>query len=343
VPFTDPSGEFEISVPESWLAVSTRGDLTGMGARLLPDDTARAGMLDAFLAGLPRPIVFTALDAGDLGRSFVVNMNVVSVPRQPWIEDLSDLERAAPVEVEAMTDGTQRGDPERVDLPAGEAVRIEYEMDGAAFAQYHVLAESTVWTMSMNADDFAAYEPTFDAIAATFALTDGSSAGGGRIVSPDGTLSIVLADPWVAAFRGAGDRTLGTQLAPDDPRAAADLDDGMWALTSELTQLVVADGDKVDDGFEGLVFDGITGLDPSVLAFDTIVEMSKPPGEDAVGEEGRFPGSTGEVAWFESSTGLVVTYVVVSDSTVWNIAYWAEDVDARRAEVDQMVASFTPF
>jgi hypothetical protein len=171
VPFADPDGEFEISVPESWVAISTRGDLTGRGAQEFPDDAARAGSLDAFLRGLPRPIVFTGMDPDALGTPFVTNVNVVSVPKVDILDDLDDLETAAPAEVEFGTDAEQRGEPERVELPAGEALRIEYDLaEAGAFVQYYVIDGSTIWTVTMSSGDFDAHEALFDAMAATFSL-----------------------------------------------------------------------------------------------------------------------------------------------------------------------------
>jgi hypothetical protein len=171
VQFADPDGEFEISVPESWLAISTRGDLTGLGDEQFPDDAARGGSLDTFLRGLPRPIVFTGLDPEALTTPFVTNINVVSVPKVDIVDDLDDLETGAPAEVEMTTDAEQRGDPERVELPAGDALRIEYELaEVGAFVQYYVIDGSTIWTVTMSSADFEEHEALFDTMAATFSL-----------------------------------------------------------------------------------------------------------------------------------------------------------------------------
>jgi hypothetical protein len=171
VRFADPDGEFEIAVPESWLAISTRGDLTGMGDEEFPDDAARGGSLDMFLSGLPRLITFTALDPDELTTPFVTNINVLSVPRHEMVDDLDDLETAAPAEIEMTTPAEQRGDPERVELAAGDGLRVEYELAaGVVFVQYYVIDGSTVWTVTMNSDDFEEHEALFDAMAATFSL-----------------------------------------------------------------------------------------------------------------------------------------------------------------------------
>ena len=63
--------------------------------------------------------------------------------------------------------------PRRVALPAGEAVRIEYESAPLGFVQYYVLEGDTLWTLTMNTDDPDADERVFSAIAATFTLGEG--------------------------------------------------------------------------------------------------------------------------------------------------------------------------
>ena len=72
------------------------------------------------------------MDPDGLGTPFVTNVNVVSVPKVDIVDDLGDLETAAPAEVELGTDAEQRGEPERVERPVGEALRIEYDLAEAA-------------------------------------------------------------------------------------------------------------------------------------------------------------------------------------------------------------------
>lgn len=171
VPFADPAGEFEISVPESWLAISTRGDLQGVGDREFPDEDDRARALDQLLSGMPRMIVFAALRGEELGDPFVTNVNVVSVPTPDGADDLDDVEANAPAEVEAVTGADQQGDAARVTLAAGEAVRVEYDTPGGIeVVQYYVLDGATLWSITMNTTDLDDDRALFDAMASTFAL-----------------------------------------------------------------------------------------------------------------------------------------------------------------------------
>ena len=119
VAFADPGGEFGISVPESWVAVSTRGDLEGVGDRAFPDEADRARALDQLLSGMPRMIIFAALRSEELGDPFVTNVNVISVPTPDGADDLDDVEANAPAEVEASTGAERRGIPGGSRWPRG--------------------------------------------------------------------------------------------------------------------------------------------------------------------------------------------------------------------------------
>jgi hypothetical protein len=171
VSFSDPDGEFEVSVPEEWVAVSMRGDISGTGAEAFPDDEAKSAALDQMLGGMPRLIVFAAVDPTTVGTRFLTNVNVVRVPGPPG-GDLGVLEEIAPREVAAQG-GEQVGEPERVTLASGDALRIEYENEAldAEFVQFYVMDDDMVWTLTFNAADLADYEGLPDAVAETFDLT----------------------------------------------------------------------------------------------------------------------------------------------------------------------------
>ena len=101
------------AMPDSWVGVSTRGDVRGLGAATFPDDGERAGQLEQILSGVPRQIVFLGIDPETLGTPFVTNTNVVAVPTTAVSDSLDDLEEAAPVEVEQTTGASQVGEPGR--------------------------------------------------------------------------------------------------------------------------------------------------------------------------------------------------------------------------------------
>jgi hypothetical protein len=170
VSFTDPDGEFEVSVPDEWVAVSMRGDISGTGAEAFPDDEARATALDQMLGAMPRLILFAAVDPETVGTRFLTNVNLVRVPAPPG-GDLGVMEELAPREIAAQG-GEQVGEPERVTLASGDALRIEYENEAldAEFVQFYVVADDMVWTLTFNATDLADYEGQPDAIAESFDL-----------------------------------------------------------------------------------------------------------------------------------------------------------------------------
>ncbi len=348
VPFADPAGEFGISAPDSWVAVSTRGDLAGVGDREFPDDAARARTLDQVLSGMPRLIVFAAFRAEELGDPFVTNVNIVTLPTPDGADDLDDVEANAPAEVEASTGAEQQGDPTRVTLAAGEAVRVEYAMAGGIeVVQYYVLDGATVWAINMNTADLDEDRALFDAVAATFSLGEGQVEATDRVVAPDNSFAIDVRAPWSAAFPGPDRSAVGGELFPDDPSTASTVGASVAATTTELTRLVVVDREDLDDMVvDTLVFDGITDLDPSLLGLDAIVERIKPPSpEDGViGAEGRLQGSVGEIAWFQQSFGSFsqLVYVIVSGNSFWQVTFWGDDVMARQQEVDAIVQSFSP-
>jgi hypothetical protein len=361
VPFADPAGEFEVDLPEAWVSIATRGDLEDAGAQALPDDPDEAAAFDRFLLSLPRPVVAVSTDPTTLGDRFVVNLNLVRVSADPTMDEVDEIVEATPRLV-ASLGFEQVGAAERVELPAGDAVRIESRHDAQRIevVQYYLVPHDDVaWTLTLNAPDLSEYEGVIEAVADTFVLTEGagsaaapepSPAATTRVSSPDGSFAADLPAGWVTGFPGEGAPSLGQQMFPDNPDAASAMGMPEAALVTPQTRMVAADpvgwnGDVPPPDL--VVADGVSGLDPGRMDIQEMADLAKPTGGTAtLGAEGRIDGVSGEIAWFELSLdgfGFAgVRYVITGSDSVWLVTFWSADLGTTRSVGDAIAASFAP-
>jgi hypothetical protein len=172
------SAGFALGVPESWNAASV-DDFRESGA--IEEATRENPNLAPFLEQLRQPNSLIKFVAGDpeSREGFATNVNVIVEELPPGVEaeeyeqaNLANIRKGLALEGEI--------DEERVGLPAGEALRLEYqhgvgpggERLTLAVVQYIVTGEGEgyVVTYSTVPEALADYEPQFDESAASFSL-----------------------------------------------------------------------------------------------------------------------------------------------------------------------------
>lgn len=361
VPFEDIAGEFEIDLPEDWISLATRGDVAGEGARAFPDDPDKAAAYDRHLLSLPRPIVAISTDPTTLGGAFVVNLNLVRVDADPTMDEVDEIEEGAERMVGSLG-FEQVGAAERVTLPAGEAVRIEFRHAAQRIdsVQYYLVPHDGVaWTLTFNAPDVSDYTGLVEAVADTFAPTAGAvpaatpeppPAGTTRVSPPDGTFAADIPAGWAASFPGEGTPPLGEQMFPHNPQAANAVGMAETALVTPETRMFAVDpvgwnGDVPPPDL--VVADGMNGLDPGLMDIQEMADLAKPPtGAATLGAEGRIDGTSGEIAWFELTLdgfGFAgVRYVITGSDSVWLVTFWSADLATTRGVGDAIASSFDP-
>jgi hypothetical protein len=168
VPFRDPEGGYEISVPQGWASASLEGDVSDVGQRTFPDDPALADEFQERVSVLPRVIVFVSLDPREMSRgTFASNLNLVRVSESIGggvAEGVDELRRTI------RAGGGQVVDEGSFSTLAGEATRVEYETRGPVSGiAYLVAAGDEVWVLTYTTTDLDAEEGIADATASTFA------------------------------------------------------------------------------------------------------------------------------------------------------------------------------
>ncbi len=171
VPFHDPLGAYEVSIPQGWVAASLEGDVSGVGAETFPNDPAMAEEFQRRVSSIPRALIFVSLDPDEMApTAFTSNFNIIRVPGSSE-SDLDD--NVADVRRTIRASGGHMVEEGSFTTAAGEATRLEYEGQGPvseiAGISYVVAAAGEVWGLTFSTDDLSEEEPVADAVAATFA------------------------------------------------------------------------------------------------------------------------------------------------------------------------------
>jgi hypothetical protein len=168
VPFRDPQGAYEISVPEEWASASLEGDVSGVGEEAFPDDPDLAEEFQQRVSTLPRVIVFVSIDPDEMTRGrFASNVNLVHVSESVGggaEEGVDELRRTI------RANGGDVVDEGSFTTLSGEATRIEYEATGqVSGVAYFVPAGGDVWVLTYTSTELEAEEAVADEMASSFA------------------------------------------------------------------------------------------------------------------------------------------------------------------------------
>lgn len=168
VPFRDPQGAYEISVPEDWVSASVEGDVSGVGQEAFPDDPDLAEEFQQRVSALPRVIIFVSVDPREMTRDrFASNVNLVRVSESVGggpEEGVDELRRTV------NASGGEVVDEGSFPTRSGSATRIEYEMRGPVSGiAYFVAAGGDVWVLTYTSTELEAEEGVADEMAASFA------------------------------------------------------------------------------------------------------------------------------------------------------------------------------
>ena len=123
------------------------------------------------VSGPNSPIKFFAFDP-DVKKGFATNLNII-VAEGAGDADVDDLAKAAVAEIEKLPTVTSEIEEDRVDLDAGEAVRLRFQQkfqsEGTTIdvstTQYGLIADGTSYILSFTTlpEQLSAYEDDFSA------------------------------------------------------------------------------------------------------------------------------------------------------------------------------------
>jgi hypothetical protein len=175
---------FAVGVPEPWQAVPVNTEEIG---KLI--EAARAGnpplaeSLEKFRSQAGEAGKLLVIDMSGVGASF----NVISAANTRRLtpaelrkarDDLLDPAVTGGIDTQLQAAGAQDVTREKVDLPAGPAIRTTYRLPVATSAgarevyglQYYVPAAEAVYILSFSTPDLAAYQVAFDQMAHSFSI-----------------------------------------------------------------------------------------------------------------------------------------------------------------------------
>ena len=174
-----PEHGFTVALPGDWDAISPSQALSEEELRTIrKENPAISRYIDA-VTGPDSPIKFFAFDPDPVD-GFATNLNVIVLPVGDAVS-LDDLVQAAVKELERLPTRTSDVERERVELAAGEAVRLRYrqtlETEGGttelSTTQYNLVEEGTSFiltftTLPVEVDEL---DPVFAAAAESFRAT----------------------------------------------------------------------------------------------------------------------------------------------------------------------------
>jgi hypothetical protein len=170
VTFHDPGGQFTLSVPGTWLVVSTRTDASTIGTETFPRDPIAATAIQRAADALPRSAVLLGFIRADMGSGhFATNLNLIKYSGYEFR-----------VVVPAMRSqiaqfGGKVASITNMTIGGRAAARVNYRLaTGIDGAMYVVDGGSTVWELTFSTTQLL--DPArFDPIASTLRLTPTTS------------------------------------------------------------------------------------------------------------------------------------------------------------------------
>ena len=167
---------FELLLPVDWRPISPSQALTEEELRTLREENPGIDRYVDAVMGPDSPIAFFAFDPDPVD-GFATNLNVVVLPVGDAVS-LDDLAEAAVEELERLPTRTSEVGQDRVELPAGEAVRLRYRQtlntesgeQELATTQYNLVASETSYILTFTTlpKELERLEPVFQAAAESF-------------------------------------------------------------------------------------------------------------------------------------------------------------------------------
>jgi hypothetical protein len=174
--FVDEEEGFALALPEEWSEFDLDDpDLEEALDEMADSNPNLADALNQAQAVAASGGVLFAVDPSDL--PFAANLNIIKTPGAGG--DPAALESVVISQLESV--GAEAVSAEVVDLPVGEALRVEYVLplnlpDGGQVdvhgVQHTLSAGGSTWTITFSTDDIEADEATADAIMESFTAAD---------------------------------------------------------------------------------------------------------------------------------------------------------------------------
>jgi hypothetical protein len=170
---------FQVSLPADWRTISPSQALSPEEMREIREQNPEISRYLDAVTGPDSPIKFFAFDP-DAVDGFATNLNVIVLPVGEAVS-LDEPVEAARTELERLPTRTSEVEEERLELPAGEAVRLRYrqtiETDNGkqelATTQYSTVAGGTSYILTFTTlpEQLDELDPLFRASAESFRTT----------------------------------------------------------------------------------------------------------------------------------------------------------------------------
>ena len=167
---------FSIALPSDWRSVAPEDVLSGDELRKLQDENPQISRFIEAMKSEDSPIKYFAFDP-DVAQEFATNLNVIVFPLGREVS-FDELRESTLAEVEALPTLTTEVTDARVELPAGDAVRLTFRQQFDAgngrqevsTTQYALAAGETAYVLTFTTlpGEETAYREIFVAAAESF-------------------------------------------------------------------------------------------------------------------------------------------------------------------------------
>ena len=167
---------FSIALPRDWRSIAPEDVLSGEELEELEAENPEIRRFIEAMRGDDSPIKYFAFDP-DIEQEFATNLNVIVVPLGQEVA-FDELRESTLAEVEALPTLTSEVTDERVELPAGDALRLTYRQQfdtgnggqEVATTQYTFAAGDSAYVLTFTTlpGEEAAYRDVFRAAAESF-------------------------------------------------------------------------------------------------------------------------------------------------------------------------------
>ena len=161
------NGTVSLTLPAGWRGADISTGVTGVGAKLVPDDPSAAALLEQRLSVLPRAVVLFGAQPPAPGSAprFVDNVNVLADPTAP--ASLT-LEEVGPAEARGIGKFATVTDQGVVDLGGRSAYRVTYKSSGFSGVSFIIKGTQDTWVLTYSFGSATADVDLAEASAQTF-------------------------------------------------------------------------------------------------------------------------------------------------------------------------------
>ena len=176
-----PENGFSVAVPSGWNAVKPGEVLSDEDLENFRSENPEIRAYIDAISGPDSPIKFLAFDPAGK-EEFATNLNVVVLPLSAGVT-FAAWAKAAAAEIDGLPTRSGPVEEDRVELPAGEALRLSYDQKfqvgdadkTVATLQYGLVGEGRAYILTFTTlpEQEASYDEAFRAAAGSFRITPG--------------------------------------------------------------------------------------------------------------------------------------------------------------------------